>query len=85
MKWFIALILAGLLLTGFAAIQEKHNTISIPVTVFAGDTLWSICSREAEIAGDTRDIRAVIYETQIHNNIKGDIYAGQKIEVRVQK
>lgn len=85
MKLFIALILTGLLLSDFCAVNERKSTVSVPVTVFSGDTLWSICEREADIAGDTRDIRAIIYETQIHNNIKGAIYAGQQIEVRVKK
>ena len=82
----IALLLSGAILSGAYAAQEKHSTISVPVTVHAGDTLWSICEREAEIAGDARDIREIVFETSAANGIKsGSIYAGQKLIVKVQK
>ena len=82
----VALLLSGVILSGAYAAQEKHSTVSVPVVVHAGDTLWSICSREAEIAGDDRDVREIIFETSAANGIKdGGIYAGQKLVVRVQK
>lgn len=68
------------------ALQEKQATISVPVVVHQGQTLWTICEREAEVVGDTRDIREIIYETVAHNNIKsGMVYAGQTIEIVVQR
>lgn len=83
----IALLLSGAILSGAYAVQERHSTIDVPVAVHTGDTLWSICSREAEIAGDSRDIREIIFETAAANGIKdgGAIFAGQKLIVRVQK
>lgn len=82
----IALLLSGVILSGAYAAQEKHSTIDVPVTVHTGDSLWAICEREAEIAGDNRDIREIIFETAAANGIKdGGIYAGQKLVVRVQK
>lgn len=81
------LILLAPLIVSFAVAQsEKNNTISVPVVVHQGQTLWTICEREAEAVGDTRDLREIIYETAIHNNIKnGMVYTGQTIEVRVQR
>lgn len=85
----IALLLSGVILSGayaaYAA-QQNYSTIDVSVTVHTGDTLWSICEREAEIAGDSRDIREIIFETSAANGIKdGGIYAGQKLIVKVQK
>lgn len=83
----IALLLSGVILSGAYAAQEKHSTVDVPVVVHAGDTLWTICEREAEIAGDRRDIREIKHETIIFNKITdgGMIYPGQKLVVRVQK
>ena len=68
------------------ALHEKQATVSVPVVVHQGQTLWGICEREADAVGDTRDIREIIYETAAHNNIKGGmVYAGQKIEIVVQR
>ena len=81
------LILLVPLIASFAvALNQKNNTISIPVVVHQGQTLWTICERESDAVGDTRDLREIIYETAAHNNIKGGmVYAGQTIEVRVMK
>ena len=83
----ITLILLGALLSGFYAVQERKSTVDVIVTVHAKDTLWGICEREAALAKDTRDLREVIYETCIANNIKdgGAIQPGQQIKVRVQR
>ena len=79
-------LLVPLIVSLSVALSEKNNTVSVPVVVHQGQTLWGICEREAEVVGDTRDIREIIYETAAHNNIKnGVIYAGQTIEVRGQK
>ena len=79
-------LLVPLIVSFAVALSEKNNTVSIPVVVHEGQTLWAICEREAEAVGDTRDIREIIYETAAYNNIKsGMVYAGQKIEVRVMK
>ena len=79
-------LLVPLIVSLSAAQNQKNNTISVPVVVHQGQTLWTICEREAQNVGDTRDIREIIYETAAHNNIKsGMVYAGQTIEVRVQK
>ena len=80
------ILLVPLIASFTAALSEKNNTISVPVVVHSGQTLWTICEREADAVGDTRDIREIIYETAAHNGIKsGMVYAGQTIEVRVQK
>ena len=78
-------LLVPLIVSLSVALSEKNNTVSVPVVVHEGQTLWAICEREAEAVGDTRDIREIIYDTAAHNNLKGVIYAGQTIEVRVQR
>ena len=79
-------LLVPLIVSLSVALSEKNNTVSVPVVVHEGQTLWTICEREAQAVGDTRDLREIIYETAAHNNIKsGMVYAGQTIEVRVQK
>lgn len=83
----IGLMVAGCFVSVFYAHAEMKSTVSVPVTVHAKDTMWAICEREASIAGDTRDLREIIFETNAYNNIKdgGTIQPGQKIMVRVQK
>ena len=79
-------LLVPLIVSLSVALSEKNNTVSVPVVVHEGQTLWTICEREAQNVGDTRDLREIIYETAAHNNIKsGMVYAGQQIEVRVIK
>ena len=82
----ILTLLVPLIVSLSAAQNQKNNTISVPVVVHEGQTLWTICEREAQNVGDTRDIREIIYETAAHNKIKsGAIYAGQTIEIVVQR
>lgn len=83
----IVLILLGAILSGFYAVQERKQTVDVVVSVRAKDTLWTICEREAALAKDTRDLREVIYETCVANDIKdgGAITPGQQIKVRVQR
>ena len=83
----VMLILLGAILSGFYAIQERKQTVDVVVTVHTKDTLWGICEREAALAKDTRDLREVIYETCVANDIKdgGAINPGQVIKVRVQR
>lgn len=80
------ILLVPLIASFTVALSEKNNTVSVPVVVHEGQTLWTICERVADENNDQRDIREIIYETSVHNNIKsGTIYAGQTIEVRVMK
>ena len=81
------LICVSLLVSSLVyATNEKNNTVSVPVVVHQGQTLWTICEREAKVVGDTRDIREIVYETAAHNGIKGGmVYAGQKIEVQIRR
>lgn len=78
-------LLVPLIASLSVALSEKNNTVSVPVVVHEGQTLWTICERVAEENNDQRDIREIIFETAAHNGIKnGTVYAGQTIEVRVQ-
>jgi LysM repeat protein len=57
--------------------------VNLPVTVHAGDTLWSIAANYAE---DGSDVRAYVREIAALNEIKGNtIYAGHIILVPVVK
>ena len=77
-------LLVPLIASLSVALSEKNNTVSVPVVVHEGQTLWTICEREAQNVGDTRDIREIIFETAAANNIKnGMVYAGQTINVKI--
>ena len=79
-------LLVPLIVSLSVALSEKNNTVSVPVVVHAGQTLWTICERVTEENGDQRDLREIIYETAAHNGIKnGMVYAGQRIEIVVQR
>lgn len=57
--------------------------VNQPVTIHAGDTLWSIAAAYAE---DGSDIRAYVREIAELNEIDGNtIYAGHTILVPVTK
>jgi hypothetical protein len=77
--------LAGLL--GIDAFGGKATAadeiIRLPVTVQAGDTLWSIAAEHAE---EDSDIRAYVREIISLNDLDGNtIYAGHTILVPVTK
>lgn len=82
----LALILSGAVLSGAYAIHERQATESVPVMVRVGDTMWTICEREADKYGDTRDIREIIYESNIYSGIKdgGHIEPGQQVLIRIK-
>jgi LysM repeat protein len=74
---------AGIL--GVDAFADKataaNEIVNLPVTIHAGDTLWSIASNYAE---DGSDIRAYVREIAALNELDGNtIYAGHTILVPV--
>lgn len=70
-KYLIAgflISLAGWYAAG--ALFPETKTITVPVRIYSGDTLYGVCSRAAQKHGDVRgDLRAVIYSTLERNNI----------------
>lgn len=65
------------------------KTITVPVRVYAGDTLDDICIRLAEQYGDERNYKEISWYAQQKNNVGRYIFPGQTLfidlEVLVKK
>lgn len=66
------------------AMFPDTKTITVPVRVYAGDTLDGICIRLAEKYGDTRNYKEISYYAQKKNNIGRYIYPGQRLYIDLE-
>ena len=76
------IILAGWCAAG--ALFPETKTITVPVTVYEGDSIDGICIELAEKYGDTRNYKEISYYAQKKNNIGRYIYPGQKLYIDLE-
>lgn len=84
-KYLIAgflIILAGWYAA--SALFPETKTITVPVTVYEGDSIDGICIELAEKYGDTRNYKEISYYAQKKNNIGRYIYPGQKLYIDLE-
>lgn len=84
-KYLIAgflIILAGWYAAG--ALFPETKTITVPVTVYEGDSINGICIELAEKYGDTRNYKEISYYAQKKNNIGRYIYPSQKLYIDLE-
>ena len=84
-KYLIAgflIILAGWYAAG--ALFPETKTITVPVTVYEGDSIDGICIELAEKYGDMRNYKEISYYAQKKNNIGRYIYPGQKLYIDLE-
>ena len=84
-KYLIAgflIILAGWYAAG--ALFPETKTITVPVTVYEGDSIDGICIELAEKYGDMRNYKEISYYAQTKNNIGRYIYPGQKLYIDLE-
>ena len=60
------------------------KTITVPVKVYAGDTLDSICIRLAEKYGDERNYKEISWYAQEKNGVGEFIYPGQVLYIDLE-
>lgn len=91
MRIFIVGIVMIALLTVMAMFppQAELSTekVVVPMRVYSGDTLSSVCSRAALEHGDVRDdLRAIVNDTRLHNNLPANdlIQPGEIILVELE-
>ena len=84
-KYIVAAFLAVLtaIMIAFPPSVEPAQKISVPVTVYQGDTLSSICIDLAEKYGDSRDWREIVYYAKEQNNIDKYIQPGDKLIIEL--
>jgi len=51
-------------------LATQPEKVLVKATAGAGATLWQLVSREMDKAGDSRDVREVLYETVKLNELK---------------
>ena len=78
---FLAILVAVMI--AFPPTGEPAQKISVPVTVYQGDTLSSICIDLAEKYGDSRDWREIVYYAKEQNNIGKYIQPGDKLIIEL--
>ena len=84
-KYLIAgflIILAGWYAA--CALFPETKTITVPVTVYEGDSIDGICIEMAEKYGDTRNYKEISYYAQKKNNVGRYIYPGQKLYIDLE-
>ena len=84
-KYLIAgflIILAAWYAAG--ALFPETKTITVPVTVYEGDSIDGICIELAEKYGDTRNYKEISCYAQKKNNIGRYIYPGQKLYIDLE-
>lgn len=84
-KYLIAgflIILAGWYVAG--ALFPETKIITVPVRVYSGDTLDSICIRLAEKYGDERNYKEISWYAQEKNGIGEFIYPGQVLYIDLE-
>ena len=62
----------------------ETKTITVPVTVYEGDSIDGICIELAEKYGDTRNYKEISYYAQKKNNVGRYIYPGQKLYIDLE-
>lgn len=84
-KYLIAgflIILVGWYAAG--ALFPETKTITVPVTVYEGDSIDGICIELAEKYGDTRNYKEISYYAQKKNKVGRYIYPGQKLYIDLE-
>ena len=76
------IILVGWYAAG--ALFPETKTITVPVTVYEGDSIDGICIELAEKYGDTRNYKEISYYAQKKNNVGRYIYPGQKLYIDLE-
>jgi LysM repeat protein len=60
----------------------KNSSKYITVTVYKGDTIWSLAAKHKS---DSIDIRKLVYEIREENNLKtANIYPGQQLVIPIE-
>lgn len=88
MKTLKLIIFCGLLLFAMIFFSSRHGqtqSITVPVTIKNGDTLYEIVIDLANQYGDERDIREIMYyaaeENDKHNK---NIFPGEVLKIRLE-
>ena len=69
----VAAILVAVMIAFPPTAEPATEKIVVPERVYCGDTLSAVCSRAAIEHGDVRnDLRAIVYDTRLHNNLPAD-------------
>ena len=69
----MAVILVAVMIAFPPTAEPATEKIIVPERVYCGDTLNAVCSRAALEHGDVReDLRAIIYDTRKHNNLRAN-------------
>lgn len=88
MKTLKLIIFTGLLLflmLFLGSCQGQTQSITVPVTVKSGDTLYGIVVDLADQYGDERDIREIMYYAAEENNKHNkNIFPGEVLNIHLE-
>lgn len=88
MRTLKLIILTGLLLflmLFFGSCHRQTQSITVPVTVKHGDTLYGIVIDLADQYGDERDIREIMhYAAEENNKHNKNIFPGEVLNIRLE-
>lgn len=87
MRTVKAIVVSALLLAAmmFFTSGGETKTVTVPVTVKSGDTLYGIVIDLADQHGDERDIREIVYYAAVDNGkYNKDIFPGEVLNIKLE-